>query len=52
MCCDSTDYTENMINGKCEKCGEPTVDGDAYEQCGYSPTICNECGYAPCDGSC
>ena len=28
------------------------VNGDAYERCGWSPVVCEECGCAPCDQSC
>lgn len=52
MCCDPNNYDKSQINGECPNCGEPTVDGDAFEQCGYSPTQCETCGFAPCDGSC
>ena len=52
MCCDPRGYNEKEINGKCKDCGEPIVDGDAFEACGYSPVECKTCGYAPCDGSC
>lgn len=51
-CCSSSGYSESEINGECPDCGAPTVDGDAYERCGYSPVICETCGNAPCDGSC
>jgi len=52
MCCDGWKYDESEINGVCPKCGTPTVDGKAVEGCNYSPVICDECGDAPCDGSC
>lgn len=39
-------------NGTCPECGSETVDGEAYDQCSYSPTVCEKCGYAPCDLSC
>lgn len=32
------------INGECEACGNPTVDGDPYESCSYSPEECKTCG--------
>lgn len=51
-CCASTEYRCEEINGKCPECDEPTVDGDAYEQCSYSPKQCETCGWRPCDGSC
>ncbi len=52
MCCDGTGYSENEIDGECPDCGGPTVEGDAYTQCGYSPIDCHTCGCAPCDQSC
>lgn len=52
MCCDRSDYDEDEIDGECPDCGNETVEGDAYERCGYSPIKCNTCGYAPCDQSC
>jgi len=52
MCCDNTGYKENEINGECPICGEPIVDGNAYDVCSYSPVQCEECGNAPCDQSC
>ena len=45
-------YTEDKINGVCPDCGEPTVDGEAYECCIYSYCECETCDYRPCDGSC
>ena len=39
--------------GECPECGNPIdEDGDTLERCGYSPEECEECGWAPCDGSC
>ena len=52
MCCDNTGYKEKEIDGECSNCGEPTVGGDAYDQCYYSPVECETCNFAPCDGSC
>ena len=52
MCSEPSDYREEDINGECPECGAQTVDGDAYEQCAYSPVICETCGEAPCDESC
>ncbi len=52
MCCDPTSFNGNEIDGECPECGEPTVDGDAFEKCGYSPCQCDICGYSPCDESC
>lgn len=52
MCCEPSGFKKEEINGVCPDCGEPTVDGDAFECCGYSPVVCKTCGDAPCDGSC
>jgi len=52
MCCEPSGYSKKEINGKCPDCGEDTVDGDAYEQCRYSPIECFTCGWSPCDESC
>jgi hypothetical protein len=52
MCCSASGYYYSDIDGECPHCGEPTVDGDAYENCSYSPTQCDTCGYSPCDESC
>lgn len=51
-CWAGVDYREKEINGTCPDCGEDTVEGDAYEQCAYSPCVCETCGYSPCDLSC
>jgi len=52
MCCSATDYIKKEINGNCPDCGMEMVNGDAYEQCYYSSTECDLCGWSPCDGSC
>jgi hypothetical protein len=52
MCCDPNDYKEEEINGECPDCGMDTVDGDAYDKCGYSPVECETCDWRPCDQSC
>lgn len=52
MCCEGWSYEDVEVNGVCPKCGEPTVDGGAQSGCHWSPTICEECGDSPCDGSC
>ena len=51
-CCDPKIYLRETINGICEECGCPTVDGEAFVSCDYSPKACDICGWAPCDGSC
>jgi hypothetical protein len=53
MCCAAMGWEEgDVVNGECPECGADTVDGDAYEQCSYSPTLCELCNDSPCDGSC
>ena len=52
MCCASSGYKEEEINGECPDCGNETVDGDAYECCSYSPAECETCDWSPCDLSC
>jgi len=52
MCCDASGYNESEINGECSNCGAPTVDGDAFYHCGYSPLDCEDCGSRYCDQSC
>lgn len=52
LCWGAIPYNELEINGECPDCGADTIDEEAVEVCGYSPVICNTCGYAPCDGSC
>lgn len=55
VCCDWWDIAkeENLeINGVCSYCGEDTINGRANTGCNYSPVVCDECGSAPCDGSC
>lgn len=51
-CCDGWSSKISEVNGICPKCEEATVDGAAPSGCSYSPILCNECGSAPCDGSC
>ena len=52
MCCENSGYSEKEINGECIVCGEPTVDGNAYDKCAYGEVICDECLHAPCHGAC
>lgn len=52
LCCEPSGFSEDEINGECPACGVETVDGEAYDQCGYSEVICETCISAPCDGSC
>lgn len=51
-CCDGWKYRDDEVNGICPECGGPTVDGEAQEGCNWSLVECEECGDAPCDGSC
>jgi len=51
-CCDGWEYEKEEIDGTCPECGTPTVDGDAYKGCHWSPVACEVCGDAPCDQSC
>jgi len=53
-CCDAWDLTDDgdTINGTCPECGMPTVDGQAWTGCNYSPVDCQVCGSATCDQSC
>jgi hypothetical protein len=52
MCCEPIGFKESEIDGECPDCGTFTVDGEAFEQCAYSPILCKTCNWAPCDGSC
>ena len=53
MCCDPVNnFRYDQIDGECEKCGEDTVDGVAFDACSYSSVDCDKCGYAPCKDSC
>lgn len=52
MCCEPMNYGSTVV-GECEECGSKIdSDGDSVDVCYYSPVDCEECGYAPCDGSC
>ncbi len=53
MCCDSWGATpSDGEEGVCPDCGSLTYDGCSEEVCGYSPELCETCGFAPCDQSC
>lgn len=54
MCCDGWEAREEDTVGECPVCGGPVDgDGDSTEAgCNWSPIVCDECGYRPCDGSC
>ena len=53
MCCDPYDNEEPTV-GVCPDCGMSVdMDGDSTEECcRYSATVCETCGWSPCDGSC
>lgn len=52
-CCSSAYEDESPeIDGECPDCGGDTDDGYSVDICTYSPVVCDECGDAPCDGSC
>lgn len=52
-CCDGIEWEkDDKPDGVCPACGEPTLEGQAWEVCNYSPIECHTCGDAPCDGSC
>lgn len=54
MCWESK-YSWNerdLIDGECPDCGADTVEGEAFDNCGYSPCQCETCNWRPCDGSC
>lgn len=54
-CCSIFEGSEEELKKYplCE-CGDVHVneDGEAVEGCGYSPSVCDKCGWSPCDGSC
>lgn len=53
MCCDpANNFSYDSINGECHKCGNDTVNGEAFDVCNHSSVQCDECGYAPCNDSC
>jgi hypothetical protein len=53
MCCAPIEWEpDEKPNGECPDCGVKTVDGEAYDQCAYSPEVCKTCHSAPCDWAC
>lgn len=53
MCCSRAwESGEFEADGECPACGSETCEDTAEDICTYSPVVCDECGYAPCDGSC
>lgn len=52
-CCAALEWEpDEKINGVCPSCGADTIDGEAEDQCSYSPLVCEECNSSPCDLSC
>lgn len=53
MCCAPCENDEPTV-GECPDCGGGVdKDGDTTETCCYySPTVCETCGWSPCDLSC
>lgn len=51
-CCDGWAYPIDEVDGLCQDCGWPTVDGEAASGCYWSPLSCSTCGHKQCDGSC
>lgn len=64
MCCEPNmsekemnDAIKSGKNKTCPDCGTTLYyiknEDDWFpENCGYSPQVCDTCGYSPCDGSC
>lgn len=53
MCCEPWGGVPSEGDkGSCKSCDAETYDGQSADICGYSPTLCEECGDAPCDESC
>jgi hypothetical protein len=52
MCADGWCLPKEDVNGECEDCGCPTVDGEAQHGCHYGDKDCESCGHRPCVGSC
>lgn len=54
MCCAVSNGRPEDKVGTCKSCGEDVdANGDfCGEDCYYSPSVCDDCGYRPCDGSC
>ena len=58
MCCSDAGFMgweDESTVGQCVECEEPVdVDGDSTSSnnCSYSPTVCDLCGWQPCDRSC
>ena len=53
MCCEPLGNKELYEGDFCPTCEAAVdVDGRSITICGYSPVQCEDCGDAPCDGSC
>lgn len=47
------DQEDLPVIGECPNCGaDVDENGEATEQCEYSPCLCEKCGHRPCDESC
>lgn len=49
---EADEHANDVVDGKCPKCGCNTIEGVAEDSCGYSPLVCEECDSRPCNGSC
>ena len=54
MSCFAEYRNDEPIVGECPECEGPVdADGDTTNPCcGYSPVVCETCGWRPCDLSC
>ena len=53
LCCAPYDEGREAVVGICPDCGAAiNKEGKAVYGCSYSPSICDTCGYSPCDRSC
>jgi len=52
MCSEGWCEPNADIDGECEDCGIPTVEGDAAYGCSWSPVDCETCGSQSCNESC
>lgn len=51
MCCDRYEADDKEITGVCINCEcDINKDGETVEDgCGYSPIVCDDCGWQPCN---
>ena len=53
MSCFGQDSYKEPVVGDCDECGaQVDEDGDAVDNCCYSPVVCKKCNWQPCDESC